>query len=77
MTEKTDVYWGSDTGMVLGPYTREGIQQHIRAKQTLIENHGASDIYQIDATSLADAQAKLAAQRQREQAPKRAGRASR
>lgn len=61
MMAETQVYWGSDTGMVLGPYTRDGIQQHLRAKQTLIENHSASDIFQIDATSLEDAQAKLAA----------------
>jgi hypothetical protein len=67
-----EIYWGSDTGMVLGPYTKEGISQHIRAKNTLIANHGATDVYCIEgATSLEDAQAKLAAQRKRETTPKR------
>lgn len=68
---ETQVYYGSDTGAVLGPYSAGGIRDHLRAQQTLRASHSAKDVYRIDATSLEDAQAKLAAQRSREAAPRR------
>jgi hypothetical protein len=56
------VYYGSDSGMLLGPYTPDGIGDHMRARLILVQVHHASDIYRIEARSEQDAQSRLAAQ---------------